>query len=371
MRNAQRVAGAEGGVPWARFNSRGAGPPCPPNRRYSLDTIRLTVYNIAMAEGFLPYPLLMQPYPSARPWGGRLLETRLHKIMPADGGPWGEAWELSDHPDGRSTIANGLYAGVRFGELVRRFPESVGRAEPPRRFPLIVKYIDAAEDLSIQVHPNDEFAPVGESGKSECWFIMDCREGGEIVHGLRDEITPERLAAACRAGAVEPCLRRVPIHPGDFVQIPPGTVHAILAGTLLCEIQQCSNTTYRLWDWDRRPARPLHVDEACRVTDYSAAPPPPTPVGALDPGRWHTLVAHRYFEISTISWPARATGLVDCVNDHGLIFNIVDGDGEFLADGFRVSMRLGQTWFLPAGMTHFLVSTREPLRFLATRSLQL
>lgn len=324
-----------------------------------------------MTDCFTPYPLLMQPWPSARPWGGRRLETRLGKIMPACGGPWGEAWELSDHPDGRSTIANGPYAGIQFGEIVRRFPESVGLPEPPLRFPLIVKYIDAAEDLSVQVHPDDRFAPAGETGKSECWFIMDCREGGKIIHGLSDSITAEQLAEACRTGAIGPCLRRVPIHPGDFIQIPPGTVHAILGGTLLCEVQQCSNTTYRLWDWDRKPERPLHVEDACRVTDYKSAPPDPTPVAVLEPGRWHTLVANCYFEIRTIGWPPRANAEIETPNNHGLILNVVDGSGRIVAGDFSSSLKLGQTWFLPAGITRFSIESTSPLRFLATRSLQL
>ncbi len=178
---------------------------------------------------------------------------------------------------------------------------------------------------------------------------------GPIVHGLRDAIGGG--LRACRA-AVACCAASRST--GDFVQIPPGTVHAILAGTLLCEIQQCSNTTYRLWDWDRRPARPLHVDEACRVTDYSAAPPPPMPVGALDPGRWHTLVAHRYFEIGTISWPARATGLVDCVNDMDLSSTSWMGPGNFLRR-FSSLDAVGKRGF--AGHDPFPGLNREPLDF--------
>lgn len=332
----------------------------------------LLIYNISMTDRFIPYPMLMQPYASARPWGGRRLETRLGKIMPAYGGPWGEAWELSDHPDGRSTVANGVYAGIEFGEIVRRYPESVGRTEPPLRFPLIIKYIDATEDLSIQVHPNDEFAPVGETGKSECWYIMDCREGGEIIHGLCDSTGPERLAEACASGAMEPCLRRVPIHPGDFIQIPPGTVHAILAGTLLCEVQQCSNTTYRLWDWDRKPARRLHVADACRVTDYKDAPPPVLQVGGLEPGLWHTLVLNCYFEVRTISWPAGTSAQIEAPNAHGLIVNVVEGSGGLAAREFKSALRLGQTWFLPAGIERWAIeSGPEPLRLLVTRSMQL
>ncbi|MCE5230084.1 class I mannose-6-phosphate isomerase [bacterium] len=324
-----------------------------------------------MSERLIVYPLLMQPWVSARPWGGRRLETRLGKTLPDHGGPWGEVWEVSDHPDGHSRIANGPYAGMEFGELLRRFPELVGLTEPPLRFPLIVKYIDASEDLSVQVHPDDARAPRGETGKCECWFIMDCPEGAEIVLGMNNGTDAGRLAEAARAGTIDSCIRRVPIHPGDFVQIPPGTVHAILGGTLLCEVQQCSNTTYRLWDWNRQPARPLHIDDACRVCDYGARPPMPVSVGTLEAARWHTLVTNNYFQVQTISWPAPCRADVDAANDHGLILNVVEGSGRMIAGDFSAPLKLGQSWFMPAGLGRFSIEADTPLRFLATRSMQL
>ncbi|MEN6624949.1 MAG: type I phosphomannose isomerase catalytic subunit [Candidatus Sumerlaeia bacterium] len=323
-----------------------------------------------MSEPFSSYPLLMEPWLSARPWGGRRLES-LGKVLPPDGGPWGEAWELSDHPDGLSRIANGPYQGLGFGELVRRHPEAIGRSEPVARFPLLVKYIDANEDLSIQVHPDDAHAPAGELGKTECWYIMDCPRGAEIIHGLSGQIDAARLAEAARLGKMEACIRRVPIKPGVLIQIPAGTVHAILGGTLLCEIQQCSNTTYRLWDWDRKPARPLHVADACRVVDYAVASAAPVQTEPLEMNRWHTLAVNPYFEIATFRMPAQRSESIAVENPGGLILNIVEGHGRMAAAGFEAPLALGQTWFMPAGLEGWRFTTNSsPLRILASRSLE-
>ena len=155
-------------------------------------------------------------------------------------------------------IANGPYAGQTFGELVRRFPrEMCGVDSAPERFPLLVKYIDAGDDLSVQVHPSDATAPAGDRGKTECWYIMDCEPGAQLIYNLAPGVTAASLREAASSGQMEACVQRIVIRPGDFVYIPAGTVHAILAGTLLCEVQQSSNTTYRLWGLE--PSAPAHA----------------------------------------------------------------------------------------------------------------
>ena len=317
-------------------------------------------------------PLLMDPAFSARPWGGDALARRLGK-RPPTGGPWGEAWELSDHPDGRSRVANGPEPGIEFGELVRRHPrELCGVARAPERFPLLVKYIDAAEDLSIQVHPDDARAPAGERGKTECWYIIDCRPGAEIVHGLAAGVDAAELRQAAREGAMERCVRRVGIQPGDFVSIPAGTVHAILGGTLICEIQQSSNTTWRLWDWNRLPARTLHVEEACAVAECGVEAQAPSRTGAMPAGAWHLLLENEFFDVRTGLWEPGREGAVELENRHGVIVNVVEGEGTMRWGESEAALRLGQTWFLPAGLER---GRRAPgaggVRLLASRSREL
>jgi mannose-6-phosphate isomerase len=317
----------------------------------------------------------MAPFFSPRPWGGDRLRSRLGKSVPQDAGKIGESWELSDHPDGRSTIAGGPLAGLDFGEALRRHPRAMcGLDEPPPRYPLLVKFIDAAEDLSIQVHPDDAHAAAaGDRGKNECWFIMDCRPGAELIHGLAPDVGPDALRRAVEAGNLPSRLRRVRIQPGDFIEVPAGTVHAIPAGTLLCEIQQSSNLTYRIWDWNREPRRELHVEQALAVVVYHAA----DPAGALqrtaqfDPGPW-TLLANEYFKVFLSIWNAGDHCDVRGSNRHGLVLSVVQGAGRLhWPQGEPCELRLGQTWFLMPGLTewHFEAGPAG-MRLLLSQSLE-
>lgn len=328
-----------------------------------------------MKDTFQSYPLLMKPFCSQRPWGGERLASVLGKEVPATGGPYGEAWELSDHPAGRSTIANGPYAGREFGDLLREFPgDTCGTHEALERYPLLVKYIDAAQDLSIQVHPNDAQAPTGELGKTECWLIMACDDGAEMIHGLAEDVTSDSLAKAARKGEMEPCLRRVKIRPGDFIYIPAGTVHAILSSALVCEVQQSSNTTYRLWDWNRQPARELHVADACQVAQYGEQPRPiETNVNDLPGGQWHNLIRNEYFEALACNGATGATIHLDRDNPSGQILNVLAGDGRLTTHGCAAeTLTTGQTWFLPAGMDKVAIECGdEGLQLMLSASLEI
>lgn len=328
-----------------------------------------------MSDSFVPQPLLMTPIFSERPWGGRRLAGVLGKSVPAAGGPWGESWELSDHPSGRSAIAAGPYAGLAFGDLVRRFPGPMCAAAAPERFPLLIKYIDAGDDLSIQVHPSDaQAAAVGDRGKAECWFIMDCEPGAEIIYGLAPDVDPDALRRAASTGAMESCIRRVPIRKGDFIDVPAGAVHAILAGTLICEVQQSSDTTYRLWDWNRQPPRQLHIEESCRVALYDSARIPAIfNVHSLPGGAWNRLLCNEFFEVHTAAWSAGARAAAHLANPHGLALNVVEGEGRLECEGCApAELRLGQTWFLPAGLERWSVEAgSQGLRLLASASLEL
>ncbi|MBI1290061.1 mannose-6-phosphate isomerase, partial [bacterium] len=208
---------------------------------------------------FFQQPLPLTPHFSVRPWGGTALRDVLGKELPTDRGPIGESWELSDHPDGRSRIHD-----TTFGELLRSHPEEMlGVHQAPEKYPILVKYIDAQGDLSVQVHPSNEWCVANghnDLGKSECWYVMDTAPGTQVVYGYKPGTTDLQVRAAIATGTLQDLVYTHSIEPGDFLTIPPGCVHAMLSGTLVCEIQQSSNTTFRIYDWNRQPPRELHIE---------------------------------------------------------------------------------------------------------------
>lgn len=204
-------------------------------------------------------------------WGGRKLETVFGYDIPA--GPVGECWAISAHPAGDCEIASGAYAGHTLSWLWAEHRELFGGAEG-EQFPLLVKIIDAAEDLSIQVHPDDAYAAEHENGslgKKECWYVLDAEPDQTIVVGQRAR-SREEFAQLVDAGRWDELLNEIPIKAGDFFQIDPGTVHAIKGGTVVLETQQSSDVTYRVYDYDRKQddgtLRPLHMAQALDVIDY-------------------------------------------------------------------------------------------------------
>lgn len=304
-----------------------------------------------MSSDFPPMALLCQPSFSERPWGGTLLVERLRKPVPP-GKTIGEAWELSDHPNGRSTVAMGPLAGKTFGEVLRQYPrEMIGREQAPERYPLLVKIIDAGEDLSIQVHPNDEQAARrGDRGKTECWYVMDCRPGTEVIYGVKPGATPEDFRRGAVDGSIEDMVARFPLEPGHFLFVSAGTVHAILGGTLICEIQQSSDTTYRLWDWNRQPAREIHIEESLEVIDWDSAGKEPARVPFLDALAQPLILAdNEFFRVRAIDVPAGET--VELPRDlvpTGTIIVSVSGSGQIVTPGGDLSLETGATAFLPA-----------------------
>jgi mannose-6-phosphate isomerase len=212
-------------------------------------------------------------------WGGRRLETSLGKVLPPEK-PIGESWELSDLPEpDQSEVAAGPLKGTSLRQLVEQ--DLRGLMGPVAldhgRFPLLVKYIDASQTLSIQVHPDEAAAArLGGRAKSEVWYVLDADPGAVIYLGLHPGTGPEELRHALETGEVEGLVVQVPARPGTLLPVPPGTVHAIGAGILLAEVQQPSDTTYRVYDWGRvgldgRP-RQLHVDQAVQSIHWDAAP---------------------------------------------------------------------------------------------------
>ena len=225
------------------------------------------------------YPFTFGPLFKERVWGGRRLETLYHKPLPA-GVPIGESWELSDRPGDVSVITSGPLAGKDLRWLMEHHgAELLGEAKPyAGRFPLLIKLLDAQEKLSLQVHPPAErAAALGGEPKTEMWYIADAAPGAELFVGLKRGTTRQDFEQKLQAGNVEECFHRVPVKAGDAMFLPSGRVHAIGAGLVIFEIQQNSDTTYRVYDWGRvgldgKP-RQLHVSESLASIDFEDVEP--------------------------------------------------------------------------------------------------
>ncbi len=239
--------------------------------------------------GMDAYPLKSVPVFKPRIWGGRRLAEVFGKELPPDQ-KIGESWEIADLPEGQSRIANGLFAGQTLGEVVRRHIEEIaGARDFPRQFPLLVKFLDAQEVLSVQVHPDAETCRRMGQGdpKTECWYIIQAEPGAVIYKGFKPGVTRDRFARAIEDGTAADLLAAVAVRPGECHFIPAGTVHSLGAGLLIAEVQTPSDTTYRVFDWNRvdesgRP-RPLHIAEALESIHFDVTPGklPVTTVGRL------------------------------------------------------------------------------------------
>ena len=253
-----------------------------------------------------PEPFLLSPAGKDYLWGGTRLKTDFAKDLALT--PLAETWECSTHPAGESRAASGPLAGQTLTKILEDHPEYLGtHPEKGRGLPVLIKLIDADRDLSIQVHPSDEYASVqenGQRGKTEMWYVLDAAKDASLIYGLSRSVDKETVRRAAEDGTLTRYLQRVPVHRDDVFYVEPGTIHALGAGTLVAEVQQCSNLTYRLYDYDRVDKsgrkRPLHLDKALEVADLRAAPAPRQPMRVLrySCGMARELLCRcRYFEV--------------------------------------------------------------------------
>ncbi len=295
------------------------------------------------------YPLKLTPALHSKVWGGRKLETQLGKSLPTPE-PYGESWELHDS----CTVVNGRLRGRSLGELLAAYGESLTGAghDAGAGFPLLAKFIDARDWLSIQVHPDDQQARELEGeprGKTEAWLVLAAEPGAQLVIGVQPGTDRAQLAKSLQAGQLEALLAYADVQAGDVLYLPSGTIHALGPGILIYEIQQASDTTYRLYDWGRLgldgQPRELHIDKGLRVANLESLPQVTRPQGDL-------LVDGTYFQ----AWRHRLDGKTLSLrsDDRFQALTCIDGESHVNAPGHdSLRLRKGETGLLPACIESF------------------
>ena len=292
-------------------------------------------------------------------WGG----TRLRELFGKEGGDrLAESWELSCHPDGECYIMGGEFDGMKLSDFVNEHPEAVGSGfKSGDSFPVLVKLIDAKNDLSVQVHPNDEYAHKYENdnGKTEMWYVIDAAPDSELIYGFNEELSKEDFRKAIENNTLMEKLRRVPVKQGDVFFIEPGTLHAIGKGRLIAEIQQSSNVTYRVYDYGRLGAdgkpRPLHIEKALEVTNTKPLDPERPVYGLeLDGVVTQLLADCQYFNVNRHRLIKELELYAD-KNSFAHVLMIGGSGGELAADNHRLELTMGSSVFVPAGTGAFAI----------------
>ncbi|MFC0214504.1 type I phosphomannose isomerase catalytic subunit [Paenibacillus chartarius] len=300
-----------------------------------------------------PYPLQFKAEMKERVWGGRALE-QFGLELPE--GRIGEGWMIGDHPNGTTRVVNGELAGLGLDEVRERLGKTwfgtKGFSEKNGRFPLLIKLLDCEDDLSVQVHPSDSYErlPAGELGKTEMWYILDAKPGAKIIYGLEPGVTRDSLAAAIADGRIMDCLQEVSVEAGDSFYIPAGTVHALCSGVLVAEIQQNSDTTYRLYDYNRpgldgKP-RELHIEDSLNVIAYEGSGATRMKTNVSQPNEWLTLAQSPYFV--TQKGLVNGSWALETTPESFTIIIVCSGSGTIGWDGGRLDAQAGQCFLLPA-----------------------
>lgn len=302
-------------------------------------------------------------------WGGTKLRDEYGKKCDLD--KVAESWELSCHKDGCSVVADGEYAGLTLPQYI----EKVGKAvlgtdcEKFEYFPILIKLIDAKQNLSVQVHPDNDYAMrvEGEYGKTEMWYVVDCEPGAGLLYGFKHEISKEEFRRRIEDNTLLEVTNRVEVHPGDVFFIEAGTLHAIGEGILIAEIQQNSNTTYRVYDYGRVGAdgkpRQLHIEKAIDVTRLAPATRPcgrpQAKPEAFDGGSVLPLASCDYFTVKEMEVTSHAALMADEKSFHSLL--LLDGSLTLSMGGEKLEMKKGASVFVPAGSGDYTLTGKGRL----------
>lgn len=300
-------------------------------------------------------PLFLKPVFQEKIWGGSRLRTVFGFDIPND--KIGEDWAISAHPHGVSVVENGPFKGWKLDDLWKEHKELFGHPKEPV-FPLLIKILDAEDDLSVQVHPDDAYgmAHEGELGKTECWYIIDAEPGAEIIYGHHAK-TREELAEMIQDSRWDDLLKRVPVKKGDFFYVPSGTIHAIGKGIMILETQQSSDTTYRVYDYDRKDdqgnTRELHIQQSVDVTTVPAKAPE-LQIKEIRQGNSSivTYVETEFFNV--YEWDIKGITSFKKQAPYTLM-TVIDGAGELVIGNRTYSLEKGTSAILPSDITEWKV----------------
>lgn len=312
------------------------------------------------------YPLKFKPVYKDYIWGGRNLE-KLGKKLPE--GIVAESWEISCHPDGISVVENGELEGMALPDLIGKYGREIVGTDLPEKdlakFPLLVKIIDANDKLSVQVHPEDSYAQVnenGELGKNEMWYIISAQPGARLIYDVIPGTTKESFEQAVKDNNINSCLKTIEVLPGDVLNIPAGLVHAIGEGIVLAEIQQNSNTTYRVYDYDRvdknGAKRPLHLEKALDVIDFNASGRKEKYDGIEIKQNGNSskkyMVANRYFAVELYDVDGNVSENAD--GSKFYLYVLTEGEGEIEYNSGCLKVKGGESILIPASLGSYTLA---------------
>ncbi len=316
--------------------------------------------------------LKLQPALKDYLWGGTRLKTDFGFQTNLD--IVAEGWMLSCHKDGENIIENGEYQGKTLSQVLEiEGKDLLGtNASKYDRFPILIKLIDAKKDLSVQVHPDNDYAlrVEGEYGKTECWYILDCDEGAELIYGFKQPISKDEFKARIADNTFLDVVNKVKVHKGDLFFIEAGTLHAIGGGILLAEIQQNSNTTYRVYDYGRRGAdgklRPLHTEKAVDVTNCVPPTHPISPEGEKQQNGDAETQLLTKCDLFTVTSVKTESGYESTVDETSFVSVLVtDGSGEITCGKNTLPLKKGDSFFIAANSGKFTV--KGAVEFVETR----
>lgn len=315
------------------------------------------------------YPLTFSPVFKDYPWGGRTLE-RLGRTLPP--GIVAESWDVAAHPNGSSTVRSGPLAGQTLAHLMELYGETLVGARnvvalERRRFPLLIKLLDANQWLSVQVHPDDAYALAqeGDLGKTEMWVVLKAEPGAELLYGFDKPMSRELYARDIAENHSYQSIHHMPVQQGDVIFVPPGTVHALGPGILVAEIQQNSDTTYRIYDWGRD--RPLHLEKALDVINYDqvqARPAQPVPLLEDQSLRVDMLVSCPYFQTERVVMPEGGAFFGLAEGETFEIFGVLEGSATFEWEGEPVTLSAVDWVLAPAELGEFQLVADGPATLL-------
>ncbi len=315
------------------------------------------------------YPLKLHPIYKEFIWGGLKLKESLGKDYETSK-KIGESWEISDHDDDVSIISNGEYAGKTLRWLMKNHGRELFGNHEYRKFPLLYKFIGPNDDLSVQVHPDDEYAnkyKPGEYGKTEAWYVMYAEPGAKLIAGLKDGTTKEVFKKAVNEGAIEKCMHELEVKKGDLIFLPSGRIHALMKNIVINEIQQNSDTTFRLYDWgrlgfDSKP-RPTHIKEAMDVINFDDYEPKPAKKEWIDEGnnRHAGLVDCEFFFIE--EHEIKEEKAINCEGNFKAISGI-EGSFKLKCGDFTLDCKKGESVLVPAVCKEFTVVPAESVTIL-------